>query len=74
VEREHDRVTITRNGRPVAVLISVEDLEGLEETLSILSDPDASATVREGEVALAASDYIEGEDAVRWLGVRRREH
>ncbi|THD75215.1 MAG: type II toxin-antitoxin system Phd/YefM family antitoxin [Phenylobacterium sp.] len=32
VEREHERVMITRNGRPAAVLISVEDLAGLEET------------------------------------------
>ena len=29
----HERVTITRNGRPAAVLISAEDLEALEETL-----------------------------------------
>ena len=38
VTRQHDRVTITRNGRPVAVLVSPDDLESLEETLSILSD------------------------------------
>ncbi|MHB2024189.1 MAG: type II toxin-antitoxin system Phd/YefM family antitoxin, partial [Mycobacteriales bacterium] len=29
----HERVTITRHGRPAAVLLSVEDLEALEETL-----------------------------------------
>lgn len=29
----HERVTITRRGKPVAVLISVEDLESIEETL-----------------------------------------
>lgn len=29
----HERVTITRHGRPAAVLISVDDLESLEETL-----------------------------------------
>jgi prevent-host-death family protein len=38
VTRQHDRVTITRNGRPVAVLVSPDDLEALEETLSVLSD------------------------------------
>ena len=38
VTRQHDRVTITRNGRPVAVLVSPDDLEALEETLSILGD------------------------------------
>lgn len=29
----HERVTITKNGKPAAVLISAEDLEALEETL-----------------------------------------
>ena len=29
----HERLTITRNGKPAAVLISAEDLEALEETL-----------------------------------------
>lgn len=67
VQREHERVTITKNGRPAAVLISVEDLEGLEETLAVLSDPDALAAVREGEAALAAGDYVEGVEAVRTL-------
>lgn len=38
VASQHDRVTITRNGRPAAVLVSPEDLEALEETLSILGD------------------------------------
>ena len=41
VERSHERVTLTRNGRPAAVLISPDDLEALEDTLEILSDPEA---------------------------------
>ena len=67
VQREHERVTITKNGRPAAVLMSVEDLGSLEETLSILSDPEAIEAVRQGEAALAAGDYVEGIDAVRAL-------
>jgi prevent-host-death family protein len=42
-----ERVTITKNGRPVAVLMAVEDLESLIETLQILSDPDAMAAIAE---------------------------
>jgi antitoxin YefM len=34
----HERVTITRNGKPAAVLISAEDLEALEETLFWVSE------------------------------------
>jgi antitoxin YefM len=33
VVQTHERVTITRHGKPAAVLISAEDLEALEETL-----------------------------------------
>jgi antitoxin YefM len=33
VRDTHDRVVITRNGRPEAVIISVSDLETIEETL-----------------------------------------
>ncbi len=40
VHAHHERVTVTVHGRPSAVLIAVEDLEALEETLSVLSDAD----------------------------------
>jgi antitoxin YefM len=43
VERQHDRITVTRNGRPAAVLLSPEDLESLEDTLELLSNPAALA-------------------------------
>lgn len=67
VEHEHERVTVTRNGRPVAVIISPEDLEGLEETLAVLSDPEALADIREADAAYAAGDIIRGTDAIRAL-------
>jgi len=67
VEREHDRIVITRNGRDAAVLISPEDLRQLEETLSVLSDPDALADIREADAAYQRGDVIRGIDAVRRL-------
>jgi antitoxin YefM len=67
VGREHDRVVITRNGREAAVLISTEDLAELEETLSVLSDPDALADIREADAAYARGDVVRGVDAVRRL-------
>ncbi len=39
LERDHGRVVITKHGRPAAVMLSIEDLESLEETLALLSDP-----------------------------------
>ena len=54
VASQHDRVTITRNGRPAAVLVSPEDLESLEETLAVLGHPQELAAVREGLADLDA--------------------
>lgn len=39
VELQHERVVVTRNGRPAAVLISPDELESIELTLEVLSDP-----------------------------------
>jgi antitoxin YefM len=56
VEGQHDRVVVTRNGKPAAVLVSNDDLESLEETLAILSNPALMAQVRESEQADTAKD------------------
>ena len=67
VEHEHERVTVTRNGRAVAVILSPDDLAELEETLSVLSDRDALADIREADAAYAAGKVVRGVDAVRAL-------
>jgi prevent-host-death family protein len=67
VESQHERVMVTRNGKPAAVIISPDDLAELEERLEILSDPDAMAEIREGRDAYARGDVISGVDAVRAL-------
>lgn len=59
VEEQHDRVVVTRNGRPAAVLISHEDLEGLEETLAILSDRVLLTRVSEARSAVDAGDVVQ---------------
>ncbi len=58
---------ITRNGRDAAVLMSAVDLAELEETLSVLSDPDALADIREADAAYARGEVVRGVDAVRRL-------
>ncbi|MGI9646331.1 MAG: type II toxin-antitoxin system Phd/YefM family antitoxin [Ilumatobacteraceae bacterium] len=67
VEREHERVVVTRNGRPAAVMISPEDLDSLEETLALLGDSDAVRALADAEAAVAAGDVVRGVDAVRAL-------
>ena len=54
LEREHGRVVITRHGHPAAVMLSLEDLESLEETLAVLSDPGLMAAIREADAEIAA--------------------
>jgi prevent-host-death family protein len=54
LEREHGRVVITKHGRPAAVVMSVEDLESLEETLKVLSDPKLMRRVRKAQAEVEA--------------------
>lgn len=49
LEREHGRVIVTKHGRPAAVMLSIEDLESLEETLEILSDSQLLKDIRGGD-------------------------
>lgn len=46
VESEHERILVTRNGRPSFVLISPDDLDSLEETLDIARDPELMASLK----------------------------
>lgn len=71
VELEHERVVLTRNGKAAAVLISTDDLEGLEETLAILSDSTLREQIREGEAAAAAGDTATLEELQADLQARR---
>jgi antitoxin YefM len=68
VEGQHDRVVVTRNGRPAAVLMSHEDLEGLEETLAALSDPDLMQQIRQSEAAAVEGDVGSLDDLRGRLG------
>lgn len=56
VQLQQDRIVVTRNGKPVAVLISAEDLESLEETLSVMCDRSVAAQLRESKKTIAAGE------------------
>ena len=75
VRDTHDRVVITRNGRPEAVIISVADLETLEETLDLLSTPGALEEIRTAEAEIARGEAIGADELRRLLAERiRSEH
>ncbi len=48
VEGRDERTTITRRGRPAAVLISQDDLESWQETTEITSDRGLMSEIRRG--------------------------
>ncbi|HYU58764.1 MAG TPA: type II toxin-antitoxin system Phd/YefM family antitoxin [Actinomycetota bacterium] len=62
VEGHHERVTLTRNGRPAAVLISPEDLEALEDTLELLADPGARSEIERARRDIARGKGIRADE------------
>jgi prevent-host-death family protein len=59
VEDRHDRVVLTRNGRPAAVILSPDDLEALEDTLDLLCDPKAMRAIRKAEADIDAGKAVD---------------
>lgn len=68
----HERVTVTKNGSPVAVILAVEDYESLVETLEILSDPKATVEIRQAESQMDAGEVYDETDVRAALAARRR--
>jgi antitoxin YefM len=56
VGAQHERITVTVHGRPVAVLLAVDDLESLEETIAVLSDAAALQALNEADAELARGE------------------
>lgn len=56
VSAEHARVTVTVHGRPSAVLLAVEDVEALEETIAVLSDTDLVRELAQAEAEIARGE------------------
>lgn len=64
VDREHDRVTVTKNGRPAAVLVNPDDLEALEETVEILRDAELMKSIRKSRREAAAGKRLRLKDQI----------
>lgn len=64
VEGQHDRILVTRNGRPSFVLLSPDDLESLEETLDILRDDELLASIRRSRREAAAGKRLRLRDHI----------
>lgn len=58
VNKRDDRVIITVNGKPKAVMISPEELDAIEETAEILSIPGAKEAIKRGEKQIKQGKFI----------------
>jgi antitoxin YefM len=72
VRDTHERVVITRNGRPEAVIMAVSDLDALEETLDLLSTPGAVDQIRQAEADIADGQAIDADELRRQMAARTR--
>lgn len=58
VNKNLDRIVITINGKPKAVLVSEEELSSLEETAEILTIPGAKKSIQEGKKQIRQGEFI----------------
>ncbi|RAV18232.1 prevent-host-death family protein [Mycolicibacterium sp. GF69] len=71
-ESTHDIITITKHGRPAAVLMSADDLESLQETLFWLTQPGIRDTAAAAEREYADGTTVSGDDLRNEFGLPPR--
>jgi antitoxin YefM len=67
---EHDHFTVTRNGYPHVMVVSVVEWDELQETIAVLSDAQARADLAESAEAAERGDFTTEEDMQAILDVR----
>jgi prevent-host-death family protein len=74
LESADDEITITKNGRAAAVLVSHEEFERWRETLEILSDPQLRTEIRKGirELRRGSAKTFAARDLDRLFASRQR--
>lgn len=58
VSENLDRVVITVNGKPKAVLVSAEELESLEETAEVLSIPGIKKSLEKSRKQFKKGEFV----------------
>ena len=67
--RTHEQITITKNGSPAAVMVSVDEWESIQETLFWLSQPDVAADVAAADAESSGGTTISGEQLRQQYGL-----
>ena len=69
VSNVHEHVTITRQGKPAAVVMSADEFESWQETMEIMADPKAMAAIRRAEKDIKAGRIRPWEEVRARLGL-----
>jgi antitoxin YefM len=72
VDRTHERVLITKQGRDYVVMMSVADLESIEATLELLSDPEAQDRVKQARQEIERGEFLTENEVRGFVSNRRR--
>ena len=62
VADRRDHVLVTRNGKPAAALVPVDEYDALEETAGILSDSETLASIQAGLAEISRGEIVTLED------------
>jgi antitoxin YefM len=73
VAATHDRVIVTRNGRPHVMVIAVDDFESLQMTRELLAEPGTVQGILDADREIAAGDYHTLDELRATLEERRRQ-
>jgi prevent-host-death family protein len=71
VADRRDHVVVTRNGRPAAALVPIDEYQALEETAEILSDPDALSALEAGLAEIQRGETVSLDELREELATRR---
>ena len=71
VADRRDHVLVTRNGRPAAALVPIDEYEALEETAEILSDQDVLAALDAGLAEIEKGETVPLDEVRQALRDRR---
>ncbi|HET9720871.1 MAG TPA: type II toxin-antitoxin system Phd/YefM family antitoxin [Solirubrobacteraceae bacterium] len=71
VADRRDHVLVTRNGKPAAALVPIDEYEALEETAEILSDSATLSAIEAGLADLAQGDSVSLDELRQELAQRR---
>ena len=71
VADRRDHVLVTRNGKPAAALVPIDEYEALEETAEILSDSATLSAIEAGLADLARGDSVTLDELRQELAQRR---